>query len=153
MDVFFELWEPPPDFVDKATLPGLPHHGIGRPCKAGKEEIVGLLTALRLFSEDDHQRSARWRGLAEALLAALRDLPGALVGLAPDRRGTGTPLVEVRLAAPNDTFAVVRRLEQGEPSVRVNLSRAREGVLLLSPVCLFEDQVAAIAAKLRAALS
>ncbi len=153
MDVFFELWEPPTGFVDKAALPGLPHHGIGRPCKAGKEEIVGLLTALRLFSEDDSHRSARWRRLAEALLAALRDLPGVVVGLAADRRGTGIPLVEVRLAAPGDGFAVVRRLEQGEPSVRVNLSRVREGVLLLSPVCLFESQIAAIAEKLRAALS
>jgi D-glucosaminate-6-phosphate ammonia-lyase len=153
MDVFFELWEPPPGFVDKAALPGLPHHGIGRPCKAGKEEIVGLLTALRLFSEEDGRRAARWRQLAEALLAALKDLPGAAVGLASDRRATGIPLVEIRLAAPDDGFAVVRRLEQGEPSVRVNVSRAREGVLLLSPVCLREDQVAALAKKLRAAMS
>jgi hypothetical protein len=119
----------------------------------GKEEIVGLLTALRLFAEDDSQRLGRWRRLAEMLLAALRDLRGAVVGLAADRRGTGVPLVEVRLAAPGDGFAFVRRLEEGEPSVRVNLSRVREGVLLLSPVCLSEDQVAAIGKKFRAALS
>jgi len=153
MDLFFELWQPPPGFVDKAALPGLPHHGIGRPCKVGKEEIVGLLTALQLFAEDGDQRAARWQRLAQALLAALKDLPGAVVGFAPDRRETGIPLVEVRLAAADEGFAVVRRLEQGEPSVRVNVARAREGVLLLSPVSLRDDQVAALAAKFRAALS
>src|SRR5258706_10747012 len=128
-------------------------HGIGLPNKVREDETVWILTALRLYADDDGQRLGRWRRLAEMLLAALRDLRGALVGLAADRRGTGIPLVEVRLAAPGDGFAVVRRLEEGEPSVRVNLSRVREGVLLLSPVCLSEDQVAAIATKLRAALS
>ena len=53
LDVFVEHFNPPPAFIDKRALPGLPHHGIGRPCKVGKEEIVGLLTALRLFTSDN----------------------------------------------------------------------------------------------------
>ena len=49
LDIFWDMWTPPPSLIDKARLKGAPQHGIGRSCKAGKEEIVGLLTALRLF--------------------------------------------------------------------------------------------------------
>ncbi len=40
---------------NKSQLKGLPHHGIGRVCKVGKEQLVGLLVALRLFAEDSIQ--------------------------------------------------------------------------------------------------
>ena len=48
MDVTPETWTPP-ELVDRANLRGVPHHGIGRGFKAGKEEIVGLLMALERF--------------------------------------------------------------------------------------------------------
>ncbi|MBV8650716.1 MAG: aminotransferase class V-fold PLP-dependent enzyme, partial [Alphaproteobacteria bacterium] len=81
-DVRPELWLPPADFIDKTKLPGAPQHGIGRSCKAGKEEIVGLLTALRLFlAEDPTARRARWIQLMERLAAALDGLPNCTVAL------------------------------------------------------------------------
>ena len=72
LDVFWDMWEPPPSLIDKARLKGAPQHGIGRSCKAGKEEIVGLLTALRLFiAEGDAARHARWLKDCETVAAAL----------------------------------------------------------------------------------
>ena len=38
---------------DHANLRGVPHHGIGRGFKAGKEEIIGLLTVLDRFAKAD----------------------------------------------------------------------------------------------------
>lgn len=55
MDTGFETWNPPPTLIDKSRLIGIPRHGRGRGFKAGKEEIVGLITALKLYSEKDHQ--------------------------------------------------------------------------------------------------
>ena len=82
LDVFYELWAPPAHFIDKTRLKGLPQHGIGRGCKVGKEEIVGLLTALRLFVEEDAPtRRARWRGLMQELADGLAGLPHAEVRL------------------------------------------------------------------------
>jgi L-seryl-tRNA(Ser) seleniumtransferase len=50
----------PAEFAEQVALPFLPQHGIGRACKAGKEEIVGLLVALlRFAAEGDAARSAR----------------------------------------------------------------------------------------------
>src|SRR5439155_5505345 len=40
MDVAPETWNPPPFLVPGDRLSGIPHHGIGRGFKAGKEEIV-----------------------------------------------------------------------------------------------------------------
>lgn len=155
LDVFMEQFNPPPAFIDKRALPGLPQHGIGRPCKVGKEEIVGLLTALRLFVADKGARAERWGAISAALRSALEAVPGLLVGASGDARQSGIPYVTVRLARRNDgldAMALVARLEAGTPSVRCNLSEAAAGTLILSPVCLREDQVPAIAAKFCAAL-
>jgi hypothetical protein len=61
----------------------------------------------------------------------------------------------VRLRERNDGLdmrGLVRRLEAGTPSLRCNISAMAEGVLYLSPACLREDQLPAIAEKFRAAL-
>jgi L-seryl-tRNA(Ser) seleniumtransferase len=54
MDVAPETWTPP-DLVDRDALKGVPHHGLGRGFKAGKEEIVGLLVALERFAAADDE--------------------------------------------------------------------------------------------------
>ena len=91
LDVFYELWAPPAHFIDKTRLKGLPQHGIGRGCKVGKEEIVGLLTALRLFVEEDHAaRRARWRGLMQELVDGLAGLAARPAASAGRRRGAGS---------------------------------------------------------------
>jgi L-seryl-tRNA(Ser) seleniumtransferase len=155
LDVFVDHFNPPPAFIDKRALPGLPHHGIGRPCKVGKEEIVGLLTALRLFTSDKGAREEGWHAISSALSTALKTVPGLDVATSGDARGSGIPYVTVRLRPRNDgldTMGLVTRLEASAPSVRCNLSDTASDTLILSPVCLVEDQVSAIAAKFRAAL-
>ena len=52
-------------FVAEGAEPGAfrrkPAAGVGRAAKCGKEEIIGLLTALRLFLEESsEERHARW---------------------------------------------------------------------------------------------
>ncbi len=68
MDVSPETWTPP-RMIDRANLRGVPHHGIGRGFKAGKEEIVGLLTALERFvnaddAADNEALAVRLRAIA-----------------------------------------------------------------------------------------
>ena len=155
LDVFVEHFNPPPSFIDKHALPGLPHHGIGRPCKVGKEEIVGLLTALRMFTSDGGAREERWRAISSTLRTALEAVPGLEVAASGDARHSGIPYVSVRLrprADGLDATQLVARLEAGIPSVRCNLSDAANGILVLSPVCLADGQIPAIAGKFHSAL-
>ena len=82
LDIFREQWSPPPSLIDKARLKGVPQHGIGRTCKVGKAQIVGLLTALELFeAEGDAARHRRWRAMMDSLVNGLQGIPGAKVVL------------------------------------------------------------------------
>jgi L-seryl-tRNA(Ser) seleniumtransferase len=152
MDVLFDQWSPPPSLIDKKRLPGAPQHGIGRPCKVGKEEIVGLLTALRLFVEESPEaRRRRWLALMEALVAALAGTPHVTVELTTDRRSTEIPMVQLTLGeqSPMSAAELLGRLRDGDPSIHANPSRAHEGVVLFGPMCLKEGEPELIGKRVR----
>ena len=67
LDVFPELWRAPEEFAPLRQLPRPPRHGIGRSCKVGKEEIIGLLVALERYAADDAdaRTSMAWRRTVE----------------------------------------------------------------------------------------
>jgi D-glucosaminate-6-phosphate ammonia-lyase len=48
MDESSDIWDPPEDLIHKSAIRGIPRHGVGRSFKISKENVVGLLTALRL---------------------------------------------------------------------------------------------------------
>jgi D-glucosaminate-6-phosphate ammonia-lyase len=152
-----ELWLPPADFIDRAKLPGAPQHGIGRVCKVGKEEIVGLLTALRLFiAEEPAVRQAHWMSLMSALAAALEGLPNCRVALVADGGHDDMPLVDVTLdrrASNRSALELARELQTGEPAIYVNAGRLDENVLRFGPMCLQEADPPRIAARLRTLLA
>jgi D-glucosaminate-6-phosphate ammonia-lyase len=154
LDVLYELWEPPAHFIDKTRLKGLPQHGIGRGCKVGKEEIVGILTALRQFVEEDAAtRRARWRGLMQELADGLDGLSHANVLLLDEGE---VPLVALDLdeaAAGLSALELMKRLEHGTPAVFANPAAIDRGRLLFGPMALKDGQPAQIAERLRAALA
>jgi len=44
------------DLIDACAFNACPRGFIGRPMKVGKEEIIGLMTAVRLYIEQDHEK-------------------------------------------------------------------------------------------------
>lgn len=155
LDILFEQWNPPPSLIDKSRLPGAPQHGLGRPCKVGKEEIVGLITALQLFvSEDAEARRQRWLGLMEALVAAIGELPHVRVSLGADR-GREVPMVHLALdeqALGITALEVVKRLQDGTPSIHANPSGVRDGGLGFGPLCLKEGEPEIVGRRVREVL-
>ncbi len=149
MDLIWEAWQPPPDFIDKACLTGLPHHGIGRACKVGKEEIVGLLTALRLFVEEDAEvRRAAWLKSMQELMAGVRGLPHAEVRL--EDRGE-VPMVVLELdeeAIGMTALELLRRLAQGTPAIHADPAQLDRSRVLFGPLCLQPDDPAVISRRL-----
>jgi L-seryl-tRNA(Ser) seleniumtransferase len=72
-----------------------------------------------------------------------------------DRRGATIPLVHLALdeaAAGMSALDLVRRLQDGEPSVHANPSRTHEGLLLFSPVALKPGDERVIAQRVRSEL-
>lgn len=147
-DVARDDWTPPAGLIDKARLTGLPRQGIGRACKTGKHEVIGLLVALEHFiAEGDAARHARWLARCEAVLAGLA--PGAWALRIRDGAATGRiPMLEIRLddaAAAEDLAGALR-----SRPVPVHLARdpAAPDCLLVNPVALRESEIAALIAAL-----
>ena len=144
MDVSPETWTPPL-MIDRANLRGVPHHGIGRGFKAGKEEIVGLLTALDRFVIADD--AADNEALAARLKAIAALLDGIAVTLVPAAQTGRVPVLEI--AVP-DALAMSARLQHGDPPVHLSERHAARGVLTLDPQVLLPEHDAPLAAAIRA---
>jgi L-seryl-tRNA(Ser) seleniumtransferase len=156
MDDHFELWEPPPDLIDKRRLGGLPRHGIGRALKVSKEQIVALLTALKLFTSGayDAELPAQRRRL-EAVAAALEGLPARCRILTP-ADGESSPDLEIAVdeaALGRPALEVCRRLRRGRPPVQVGHGLLHEGKLVVHPLHLNDERTAVLARRLREELT
>ncbi len=65
------------DLLQAAFVNAAPHHGVGRPMKAGKEEVMGLLAAVEawVLGRDHRAEWAMWEGYLETIRAAIGDIP------------------------------------------------------------------------------
>ena len=140
----------PPEFLPIAQMRGLPHHGIGRSCKTGKEEIVGLIVALRRFaSEVPAERSARWMARLEAVANAAGDLAGVAVTLLANGAKPGLPLLILRFADAAAATRAELRLRTWQPPVHADASRQRLGILAINPIALDDADLATLGAALK----
>jgi L-seryl-tRNA(Ser) seleniumtransferase len=137
----------PAEFAAEAALPFLPQHGIGRACKAGKEEIVGLLVALHRFAaEGEEARSAALRSRLEEVRAAMGDAPCEITD-------GPVPLLLVRLPDADAARAAEAALRARRPAIHVGQGRLRDGMLVVNPLALAERDLAPLGAALREVLS
>jgi D-glucosaminate-6-phosphate ammonia-lyase len=155
MDVAPETWTPP-DLVDRGALKGVPHHGLGRGFKAGKEEIVGLLVALERFAADDDAalnagRESRLARIATALAA----VPGLRTRVVSASETGRVPVLELAIdpaVVRASAIEVSARLQRGDPPVHLSERFAGRDVLIVDPQVLApEDDALVIAAVRRAA--
>jgi seryl-tRNA(Sec) selenium transferase len=148
LDIYWEQWAPPKSLIDKNLLTGTPQHGIGRPCKVGKETVVGLLVALQKFAaESEENRGRRFRDLSQRLLTALAGVDHARVQMSAG----SVPRVELHLAkeAPRTALELCIELERGDPSVHADPSRVGQGIVSFSPSCMRDGDPEKIAARVK----
>jgi L-seryl-tRNA(Ser) seleniumtransferase len=107
------------DLIRAAMLNGSPNHSIGRPAKAAKEDIVGLMVALDVYLRRDHEADlARWMAQAEYIASELGDFPGVNVSIRYDAEEYITPCVELAIDREEtdvDAHQFVQELEAGDP--------------------------------------
>jgi len=144
MDDHPQLWEPPPVLIDRSKLGGMPRHGIGRSLKVSKEEIAALLTALDLFAAGAFDSEvATYLGWLEEIAARLKSAPVQCRLIDPND-GETAPVLEIAVnekALGRNAFDICRRLRNASPPVYVGHGKLAEGVLVIRPVCLREDQI------------
>jgi len=147
MDVSPATWAPP-DLIDVKAMKGVPHHGLGRGFKAGKEEIVGLLVALERFAAADDE--ATNAALEKRLERIAKDLgEGIAKRIVPARETGRVPQLHLTVEYP---VALSRRLQAGDPPVHLSERYAAQGLLIIDPQALRPEDDAALVKAVRSAL-
>lgn len=155
MDVRAETWSQRGRIADGA-LRGVPHQGFGRAMKVGREEVVGLLVALKRFAagSDDADR-ATWHGILDVVELEIGALPGVVLCRIAGKNHV-LPLLSIQLdeAALNLTaYDALNNLLAGEPPIAVAETRAEFGTLIVNPTGLTEDEAAIVGRRLRDVLA
>ena len=158
MDIDPRTWTWRERYLASGRLAGPPHHGLGRPMKVGKEEIVGLVVALRRFLARDHTAERRAQeGQLALIVAAVAGVPGVeacLLDPASAPRAYPTAVVRLDEAVLGRTAAtVVNELLEGDPPVAVSQNFLHEGALGLIASVLAPGEEALVAARLRVVLA
>jgi L-seryl-tRNA(Ser) seleniumtransferase len=156
MDDHFELWDPPSGLIDKSRLPGIPRHGIGRALKVSKEQIISLLTALRLFAGGAYDREvAEKTRLLERIAAELKGFPVRSAVVATTE-GQTLPLLEITVdekALGRPALEICHNLRRGRPPVYVGHGSLAQGKLIINPLHLNEERALLLAKRLREELT
>jgi L-seryl-tRNA(Ser) seleniumtransferase len=141
-----EIWEPPEGLVPEPPE-GVPRQGIGRPLKVGKEELVGLLRAIELFVDADHDaRRETYRERIELI----DDRLSGLTGLRTDVVGPEgyVPVLRVRVDAGKagvSAKTLVRSLREEDPRVFVSADYLERGEFTVVPSELDDGEASYVA--------
>ena len=143
------------DLLWAAYLNGAPHHGLGRPMKAGKEEIMGLLAAVEAWVRGrDHAAEWRcWEGYLERIRAAVADLPSVEAAIEQPGIANVAPTLTIRWdpqALRCTPQQIHQELLDGEPSIGVHLL---DDGLRVMPYMMEEGDDAIIAERLSALMA
>jgi uncharacterized pyridoxal phosphate-dependent enzyme len=112
------------ELVAAACANGAPHQHLGRAMKAGKEEIAGLVAAVRRFISLDHDGlHAEWTAICTDWAARINTGSDATAKIDP-RNEAGQPVPRVRVvlgpaADRRSSSGIVAALRAGDPAIVV----------------------------------
>ncbi|HMN27084.1 MAG TPA: aminotransferase class V-fold PLP-dependent enzyme [Caldilineaceae bacterium] len=131
------------DLIEAIRLNGSPNHSIGRPMKVGKEEMVGLLAAVKRYVKIDQEaRASQDEETVTGWCLELNKLPGVHAERSfPNEAGQPLPRAKVTInpaKAGQSRAEVVKQLENGSPAIMVSL--AGEDGIYLNPMTLADGE-------------
>ena len=133
---------------------GCPHGSIGRPMKAGKEEIMGLLAAVQQWVARDHQAEWReWERRLQVIADAVSRFASVTTSIRTPGRSNVTPHMSILWDAdqvgvsPAETR---RQLSTGEP--RIEVSGGEDGISI-NPYMMEEGEEEIVARRLAQVLA
>ena len=146
-----ELWEPPGEFIDRSKLRGMPRHGIGRALKVSKEQILALLTALKMFAEGEYdQQLPAMQQRLDRIVASMAGLDVQTFLTSSD--GQSFPMLQIAVAESKpgrSAFEIAHRLRHGQPPVYVGHALLSSGRLVIHPLHLTDEKTEQLCERLR----
>ena len=144
------------DLIAAAKVNASPHHAIGRPMKVAREEIVGLMTALELYTRRDHDADMRrWDGECRTIVDAVVEIPGVVAGIEQDDWLRPVPEVSIAFTSEwqgRSAKEIVDDLANGDPPIIIEASRRDDEDIFVNPHGLMPSEAELIAERLQAAM-
>lgn len=141
--------------VAAARAHGAPHQRLARAMKAGKEEIAGLVAAVRRYTALDHGAQHRQWSVTVGHWQQQLDAIDGVSATVDQRNEAGQPVPRVRIdidaaATGISAEAVVARLREGRP--RVEVLPGGQDTFWIGPDLLQGDEEAIVASAIVALL-
>ncbi len=141
------------EYVEAVRLNSSPHSGIGRGMKVGKEEILGLVTAVdRFLNRSDEEDRAVWFKQASYVANALEGAPGVRAYVMMEGQDAApdfAPRAYVDMPADRCS-GIIQALREGNPSVVVR--RSTNGILV-DPMTMQQGEERVVAQRLKSVLA
>ena len=140
------------DLIEAAAFNASPNQALGRPMKVSKEEIVGLITALERFvEEDEEQEMADYRRKAQHVVDALAEVPGLEISLEHDDFDYLIPTAVMRFVRDwqgPSRDQIAQAMEKGTPPIYLH-KMGEPDELAVDPLNLLDDEVEIVIRRLR----
>jgi L-seryl-tRNA(Ser) seleniumtransferase len=145
------------DLIEAALLNNNPHEDtIGRPCKVGKEEIVGMFAALERYVNVNHDAEWKdWEARLGVIEKAVASVPGVRTSRFVPEIANHVP--HLSLQWDETAFGLTqaecaKQLEEGEPSI-ICLAEEHSQGLSVTPFMLQPGEERVVARRLKEILN
>lgn len=142
------------DLIEAAFLNGSPHATtIGRSAKVGKEEIIGLLTALESYLKRDHKAEWRdWEMSVRCIAEVLKNLRGVKTEMFIPEIANECPHLRVEWderVIPKKNADIVKLLRDGDPRIEVRPSAGDQPMIEIAVWMLQPGEHRIVGSRLR----
>ncbi len=140
------------DLIAAAKLNASPHYSIGRPMKVAREEIIGLMAALDLYTRRDHEADMRrWFGQGRTIVDAVIEIPGVTATVEQDDWLRPVPEVSIAFTPEwrgRSADEIVNYLATGDPPIIIEASRREGEDIFINPHGLMPGEAELIAERI-----
>ena len=142
--------------IEAITFNGPPHPFIGRGMKVGKEEMVGLLAAVKWYLDQDHEALQQsYEDQVTYYDEVFADIQGVTVHRSfPSEAGQPMPRTEIRFDAEQLGITrdeILQQLADGEPSI--DIAGAGADGVIINGQTLMPGEIEIIAQRLKEIVS
>ena len=141
------------DLVEAAAANASPNQFLGRGMKVSKEEIIGFITALGIFVEEDEDKEmARFRAISQKIVDAIIEIPGLVASVEHDEHDFLIPTAVLKLGnswrGPSKD-EILRAMEAGDPPIFLQGTFLPDEQIAVDPFNLAEVEVEPLIHRLR----
>ena len=143
------------DLIEAAAANASPNQFVGRGMKVPKEEIIGLITALEIFAnEDEEAEMKRYREMSQTVVDALIEVPGLRVTVEHDDFDHLIPAARIKFTLDwngPSREQVMDTLAQGDPPIFLS-SIGDPDELTFDPFNIDDEELEIVVRRVREAL-